>query len=109
MQLYKFGAINLKFIHKVLFDSNYVYVCGSKMTKLTFNNSFASLSLEGISYDVIPNDCADAGPEERVITLDEVSWHDTLDDCWIVIYDRVYDITDFQDEVSHIFNFRSRL
>lgn len=79
------------------------------MTKLTFNNSFASLSLEGISYDVIPNDCVDVGPEERVITLDEVSWHDTPDDCWIVIYDRVYDITDFQDEVSHIFNFRSRL
>lgn len=28
-------------------------------------------------------------------TLDEVSYHDTFGDCWIVLYDRVYDITDF--------------
>lgn len=28
-------------------------------------------------------------------TLDEVSYHDTYGDCWIVLYDRVYDITDF--------------
>lgn len=28
-------------------------------------------------------------------TLDEVSYHDTYGDCWIVLYDRVYDITNF--------------
>ncbi|KAH0819724.1 hypothetical protein GEV33_003067 [Tenebrio molitor] len=37
-------------------------------------------------------------PEERVINLDEVSWHDNPNDCWIIIYDRVYNITDFLDE-----------
>ncbi|KAK5645783.1 hypothetical protein RI129_004247 [Pyrocoelia pectoralis] len=37
-------------------------------------------------------------PGERIITLEEVSWHDTISDCWIVIYDRVYDITDFLKE-----------
>lgn len=37
---------------------------------------------------------------ERIITLEEVSWHDTPKDCWIVVYDRVYDVTDFLDEVS---------
>lgn len=31
----------------------------------------------------------------KQITLDEVSYHDTMQDCWIVLYDRVYDITDF--------------
>lgn len=31
----------------------------------------------------------------KQITLDEVSYHDTITDCWIVLYDRVYDITDF--------------
>lgn len=38
-------------------------------------------------------------PSERTITLSEVSWHDSYADCWIIIYDRVYDITDFLDEV----------
>ncbi|KAL6257394.1 hypothetical protein P5V15_010966 [Pogonomyrmex californicus] len=33
--------------------------------------------------------------ELRTITLDEVAWHDTLDDCWLVIYDYVYDCTEF--------------
>ncbi|XP_055595920.1 uncharacterized protein LOC129746336 [Uranotaenia lowii] len=31
----------------------------------------------------------------KQITLDEVSYHDTFNDCWIVLYDRVYDITNF--------------
>lgn len=47
-----------------------------------------------------------ASPGERVITLEEVSWHDTPSDCWIVIYDRVYDVTDFLDEVSICLNLK---
>lgn len=39
-------------------------------------------------------------PSHRIITLDEVSEHDTPGDCWVVIYDRVYDITTFLNEVS---------
>jgi len=31
----------------------------------------------------------------RTITLDEVSWHDAADDCWLVICDYVYDCTEF--------------
>ncbi|XP_017777893.1 PREDICTED: cytochrome b5 [Nicrophorus vespilloides] len=37
-------------------------------------------------------------PGERIITLEEVSWHDKHNDCWVVIYDRIYDITDFLNE-----------
>lgn len=40
--------------------------------------------------------------EDRVINLEEVSWHDNITDCWIIIYDRVYEVTDFLDEVLHI-------
>lgn len=29
------------------------------------------------------------------ITLEEVSFHDQINDCWIVLYDRVYDVTKF--------------
>lgn len=35
-------------------------------------------------------------------TLDEVSYHDTFGDCWIVLYDRVYDISNFLKVVSNV-------
>ncbi|KAG7311329.1 hypothetical protein JYU34_002367 [Plutella xylostella] len=35
---------------------------------------------------------------DRVITLAEVACHDTYNDCWVVIYDRVYNITGFFNE-----------
>lgn len=38
--------------------------------------------------------------KNRIISLAEVSYHDTPQDCWVVIYDRVYDITTFLEEVS---------
>lgn len=34
-------------------------------------------------------------PTRRTINLNEVAWHDTIDSCWIVIRDFVYDCTDF--------------
>lgn len=37
-------------------------------------------------------------PKTRIITLSEVSCHDSPKDCWVIIYDRVYDITNFLDE-----------
>ncbi|KAK7873588.1 hypothetical protein R5R35_009288 [Gryllus longicercus] len=30
-----------------------------------------------------------------VVSLSEVAWHDHHGDCWIVVYDRVYDLTPF--------------
>jgi hypothetical protein len=36
------------------------------------------------------------------ISLDQVSCHDQKADCWVVIYDQVYDITGFLPEVSVI-------
>lgn len=30
--------------------------------------------------------------------MSEVSWHDNRHDCWIVVYDRVFDITSFINE-----------
>ena len=37
------------------------------------------------------------GEDEKLqtISLDEVAWHDTSDDCWVAIYDYVYNCTDF--------------
>lgn len=37
--------------------------------------------------------------KNSIISLEEMSWHDNEKDCWVVIYDRVYDLTNFLDEV----------
>lgn len=39
----------------------------------------------------------------KTITLDEVSNHDSSSSCWIIIYDRVYDVTEFLKNVSFSF------
>lgn len=36
----------------------------------------------------------------KQISLDEVRHHDCWNDCWVIIYDRVYDITQFLHQVS---------
>lgn len=33
-------------------------------------------------------------------SLEEISDHDNVTDCWIVVYDRIYDITRFINEVN---------
>ena len=38
----------------------------------------------------------------RVFTLEEVSYHADMSSCWIVIKDKVYDLTNFLDEVNWI-------
>lgn len=38
------------------------------------------------------------GSAVKSYTLEEVSKHSTAKDCWLVIYDKVYDVTRFLDE-----------
>lgn len=47
----------------------------------------------------IPESSAIAADEPEISLL-EVSHHDSFKDCWIVIYDRVYDVTKFLQSVS---------
>lgn len=54
-----------------------------------------------IPRPVITNDSLGDKPSAvPQISLLEVGQHDSFADCWIVIYDRVYDITDFLHSVS---------
>lgn len=48
-------------------------------------------------------DIASVVTRKRIL-LDEVANHDHRYDCWIVVYDRVYDITRFLREVSKVFS-----
>lgn len=45
----------------------------------------------------------------KQITLAEVADHDCYDDCWIIIYDRVYDLTKFLRSVSPCIICRKKL
>lgn len=60
-------------------------------------------SILGVVQYTSPVKLSNVSPGERIITLEEVSSHDTNKDCWVVIYDRVYDVTDFLEEVSIFF------
>ena len=37
-------------------------------------------------------------PEAKVYTLEECKKHNTIDDCWLVMYEKVYDVTPFMDD-----------
>lgn len=38
----------------------------------------------------------------RIYTLSEVADHDSYNDCWLVLYDRVYNVTEFLNQVTEI-------
>lgn len=67
------------------------------MAALRLVNPWAAEKTQQWSSRVEPGSPA---AKENIITLAEVNLHDSYDDCWVVIYDRVYDITTFFDEVS---------
>lgn len=69
------------------------------MAALRFANPWTAAAAEPSVWPARPEP-EDPQPRDRVITLAEVSQHDTPRDCWVVIYDRVYDISTFLDEVS---------
>lgn len=52
-------------------------------------------AVERVGKQIKEEPRAAASEELKTINLDEVAWHDTVDNCWVVIYDFVYDCTDF--------------
>lgn len=74
-------------------------------TTLPEHPGFLSMAMTAIRLSVpwVQQPSAPCRSSEKIYTLEEVSWHDTPDDCWIVIYDRVYDITDFLYKVCTLY------
>lgn len=73
----------------------------SKLTKLQSDEKKLE-SNEIVSEDVLKTTSAPLNGQQpqktdnlRIISLDEIAWHDTPDDCWFAIYDYVYDCTPF--------------
>lgn len=44
--------------------------------------------------------CCRGKDVEREISLAEVAKHDSVSDCWVVLFDAVYDLTSFLSLVS---------
>jgi len=62
----------------------------------------------GLEPDIISElDLSDFAPsrdEETgldLITLDEVSYHNSVDDAWIVVYDKIYEMTEYLESSRH--------
>ncbi|EAA12532.2 cytochrome b5-like [Anopheles arabiensis] len=56
------------------------------------------LAMAALRLTKVPGTDSNNNLQQRlrpVISLSEVAYHDCYDDCWIVLYDRVYDITNF--------------
>lgn len=61
------------------------------------------LAMAALRLTKVPGTDSNNNLQQRlrpVISLSEVAYHDCYDDCWIVLYDRVYDITNFLRLVS---------
>lgn len=68
-----------------------------KMALASFRKSVHKLQLTS-SISAISSDLLGSGLQE--ISMKEVSMHDDASSCWIIIYDRVYDVTAFLNTVS---------
>jgi Cytochrome b5-like Heme/Steroid binding domain len=66
--------------------------------------NFLTNTIRSIFFSTSPVTQKESENDEKLkhISLEEVLDHDTCDDCWVIIYDRVYDITPFLDLVSSI-------
>ncbi|XP_076634487.1 uncharacterized protein LOC143348300 isoform X2 [Colletes latitarsis] len=58
-------------------------------------DGFPNLEKDAVSAEELSTPEKQKSKDFRTISLDEVAWHDTADNCWVVIYDFVYDCTDF--------------
>ena len=50
---------------------------------------------------------AESGKETKMFTLEEVKKHNAAGSAWLVIHDKVYDVTKFLDEVGGRFTSRT--
>lgn len=65
----------------------------------------AIATLRRLSKTLLTTKIFKKGSGLQEITLREVAQHDDASSCWIIIYDRVYDITQFLDSVSMYFKY----
>lgn len=79
-------------------DSKHNSVVGISSNQEILTLALRTLRLSKTNLNSASTDNVSA--DRQIINLNEVSHHDTANDCWIVLFDRVYDVTAFLDKVS---------
>lgn len=80
----------------------------NSVLEISSKQELLSLALRTLRFsksNLYPQSTNIVAGERKIISLKEVAHHDTSDDCWIILFDRVYDVTDFLDTVSVICDF----
>lgn len=70
--------------------------------EMELENSPSFISLAMTALRLTSSTVSQIIKSRKTITLEEVAFHDSSSSCWLVIYDRVYDVTDFLKIVSVI-------
>ncbi|XP_043470450.1 nitrate reductase [NADH]-like [Leptopilina heterotoma] len=81
-------------------DSIFIQQLENERTIPVHENKYGGVETKKKDFKIVRNRIIRGKSREeeenlQPISLDEVAWHDTTDDCWIVVYDYVYDCTDF--------------
>nr|CAD7451830.1 unnamed protein product [Timema tahoe] len=68
---------------------------GRKTSLLSLAGDALCMAVTALRLSEAPSPPPVAESTDKIVTLDQVAWHDNSTDCWVVLYDRVYDITNF--------------
>jgi NAD(P)H-flavin reductase len=100
------GFVTKQLIQKYLDLKSLVMVCGPPLMEDSVVNHLEQLGVKDHVAFTRAHDHVSKNPTPQVVTqslekeftMEEVSKHDKEGDCWLVIHDKVYDITKFVDE-----------
>eukprot|EP01130_Rhizamoeba_saxonica_P015952 TRINITY_DN7278_c0_g1_i3.p1 TRINITY_DN7278_c0_g1~~TRINITY_DN7278_c0_g1_i3.p1 ORF type:complete len:302 (+),score=71.88 TRINITY_DN7278_c0_g1_i3:223-1128(+) len=103
---YKKGIVDKNIIKEYIQGIDTVLICGPPameksiatiLDNMNINKYITFTSLQKNEQNT-PLNNDENGKELPFYTMEEVSKHDDEDDCWMVIKDKVYDVTKFVDE-----------
>lgn len=75
---------------------------GNSLLKMALASLRKSVNKLQLSSSISSNSSELKGSGLQEISLKEVSMHNDSSSCWIIIYDRIYDVTEFLNSVSPI-------
>lgn len=87
-------------------ETNANSICSSNVVEISSNQEILTLALRTLRISksnlyAVPTENVFVEEKcRKIICLNEVANHDSICDCWIVLYDRVYDVTHFLDKVN---------
>lgn len=73
-----------------------IFISGcSQSPQKKIQNSVQQAMNAGTTPDNVMTSNSDATTSEKTYTLADVAMHNSKEDCWMIIHDNVYDVTDY--------------